>query len=529
MAAKKPESKPDFSAPRYWPTWFGIGLLWFSAQLPLPVQLALGRGLGWTMYAFGRQRRDVTEANLRLCFPEMEPLERRRLVRKTFYSNAIGLIETATAWFRGAEHLRQRVRFTGHEHLEDALKHGNGVILLGAHFTTLDLGGALLALFADYDFMYRQHKNPLFDHFMCKGRDPLCGNMFERKDMPGVLNALKNNRVLWYAPDQDYGPKHSVFAPFFGVPAATITGTARFASQCKAQIVPFSHFRRDDGRGYEIRLFPALQDFPVGDDVADATRVNQWIESEILKHPDQYMWLHRRFKTRPAGELRPYRYRIVKKIRSDRYHAYRKTPGRVLEGSRETPKVIFSEDGRILKFFRPRKQISTSRIFPLAERFVRNSIGLRALGIPAAGCDRVYRCKSDEVDIISYPALDGRDIRELLAEGDEGVLARIPGLMHALHEQGVMFTAIHLGNILVLDKDQELALIDIADLHLKGRPLHVFERARNLLHLINNKDDRDIYRAYGTDRFLDEYLQIAGISGRSAKILSAWYYQFLSD
>ncbi len=521
MPAKNEPTPEEFRSPRYWPTWAGIGLLWLSARMPYPVQLGIGRSIGWLMYLFGRDRRHITAVNLRLCFPELSPEHRSQLVCKTFMSNGIGLIETAQAWFRGPEALRDRVELQGRENLDKALEQGKGAILLGAHFTTLDLGGALLSLYQDIDVMYRRHKNPLFDAVMKRGREKLYGAAFERKEVRGVLRSLKKNRAVWYAPDQDYGAKHSVFAPLFGISAATITGTTRFAQMSGAPVVPFSHFRKEDGSGYILRIHPALENFPTGDEVEDATRVNRWLEQEIRTHPDQYMWLHRRFKTRPPGELRPYRQNIVKKIRSDRYHALRETPGRVLVGDRELPKVILSDDGRIIKFFRQRKLISSNRLFPQSEAFVRNSIGLQALGIAAVKCDKVYRCTDESVDVIMYPALPGDELRDLVEAGRTELMERMPAYLGRLHDHGVMFRAIHLGNVLV-QPDDSFALIDISDLDLKGGPLHAFRRARNILHLLNSKDDRAVIDAYGPERFTREYIDACGITGFGADIITRY-------
>jgi len=185
---------------------------------------------------------------------------------------------------------------------------GRGALLMAIHFTTLEIGASALSARHSIDGMYRPHKNPVYDYVQSKGRrarDPL-GVVYPREDIRGMFKALRQGRIIWYAPDQDYGRKQSVFARFFGVPAATVTATARFAKTGNALVLPFSQVRLPDGRGYLIKVHPPLQDFPTGDDLADAETVNRQVEKMILEQPDQYMWIHRRFKTRPPGESRPY-------------------------------------------------------------------------------------------------------------------------------------------------------------------------------------------------------------------------------
>ncbi len=290
--------------------WFAIGFVWSGAHLPLRVQRSLGALTGWLCYYVLRKRRTITETNIRLCFPERTASEQKALIKESFISNGIGLFEAATAWFRNPESLRQLTSVHGYENIEKALGKGSGVILLGGHFSTLDLGGALISLFIDADVMQRDHNHPLLNAVMTRSRQKFYGTTLGRKDVRGMLRCLKANRIVWYATDQDYGRKNSVFAPFFGVPAATITTTARMAKSSNATVVPFSHFRRKGKLGYDIYFHPPLKDFPTGDELADATRLNSVLEQEIRKHPEQYLWMHRRFKTPvESGALNPYNQR----------------------------------------------------------------------------------------------------------------------------------------------------------------------------------------------------------------------------
>lgn len=293
-------------APRHWHLWCAVGVAWVVAHLPLPAQFALGRALGALFYRFGHARRHVAETNLGLCFPLLDAVQRDDLVRAVFRSVGIGAVETAMAWFRDPARYRGRVDVEGLEHLVAASKAGHGVLLVGAHFTTLDFAGALLSLFADIDVVYRCNANPVVEWLMLHGRERMFGAVIERGDPRRMLERLDAGRTVWYAPDQDYGRKVSVFAPFFGVPAATITATARLARRNGSPVLFFSHFRNERTRRWRLEISPVIEGFPSGDDVADATRLNAIVERAIRRDPAQYLWLHRRFKTRPPGEARPY-------------------------------------------------------------------------------------------------------------------------------------------------------------------------------------------------------------------------------
>ncbi|GAB2803399.1 lipid A biosynthesis lauroyl acyltransferase [Halomonas shantousis] len=298
---------PDhFAHPRYWPTWLAIILMRIGAWLPWRLKLMVGRTIGVLAWRFATSRRRITETNLALCFPEKSEEERARLVRQTFIANGIGILETATGWCRDPEHLRHRVTFQGAEHMERAMAQGKGALIIGIHFSTLDLGGALHSLFFPADVVYRPHDNPLFERFMTRARRHIFGAAIDRHDLRGVVRRIKAGHAVWYSPDQDFGRDVSVFAPFFGIQAASIKLTAKIARMTGAPVMPLIFHRNPDNRTYTLEYLPALENFPSGDEVADATQVNAVIEGAIRRHPEQYLWLHRRFKTRPAGEAKFY-------------------------------------------------------------------------------------------------------------------------------------------------------------------------------------------------------------------------------
>jgi len=306
--------------PRYWLLWLGLGLLWLVVQLPYPLLLGLGRILGKLMYWFMAERREVARVNLALCFPQMNELQREQLLRENFASNGIALFEMAMAWWWPKRRLAKLANIEGIEHLQNAAAKGQGVVLMSLHFTTLEIGAALLGQVVTIDGMYREHRNAAFDYVQRHGRERhnRDAKAVEREDVRSMMRSLRSGRAIWYAPDQDYGRKASVFVPLFGVEAATVTATSTFARLGKAQVVPFTQRRLPNAQGYQLIVHPPLQDFPGGDDTADALRINQWVEQAIAEQPEQYMWVHRRFKTRPEGVARPYAKRGRRRRRSRR-------------------------------------------------------------------------------------------------------------------------------------------------------------------------------------------------------------------
>ncbi|MFO8045032.1 MAG: LpxL/LpxP family Kdo(2)-lipid IV(A) lauroyl/palmitoleoyl acyltransferase [Halomonas sp.] len=291
-----------FAHPRYWPVWLAIGGMYVAAWLPWRLKLWVGKLIGLAAWRFARRRRHITETNIRLCFPERDDVQQARLVRDTFIANGIGIMETATGWCRDPEHLRHRVTFKGQAHMARVQAQGKGALIIGVHFSTLDLGAALHSLYFRADAVQRPHDNPLFARFMGRARDPYFDAIIDRHDLRGVVRRIKAGHSVWYSPDQDFGRDASVFAPFFGIPAATVKMTSRIARMTGAPVIPLMFHRNPDNRTYTLEYLPPLADFPSGDETVDATRINAFIEGAIRKHPDQYLWLHRRFKTRPEGE-----------------------------------------------------------------------------------------------------------------------------------------------------------------------------------------------------------------------------------
>ena len=304
----RPRFRAAFFHPRFWLLWSGLGVLWLVVQLPYKVQLRIGRALGALMYRVAGDRRRIAARNLELCFPEKSAAERKQLLKDNFASTGIAFFEMAMSWWWSKPRLAKLAHVEGLEHLKQAQLEGKGVILMAFHFTTLEIGAALLGQKHTIDGMYREHKNPLFDFIQRRGRERhnVDSLAVERDDVRGMLKLLRSGRAIWYAPDQDYGAKQSIFVPLFGVQAATVTATSKFARLGKAQVVPFTQQRLADGSGYKLVIHPPLSDFPGESDEADCLRINQWVERAVSECPDQYLWAHRRFKTRPPGEPKLY-------------------------------------------------------------------------------------------------------------------------------------------------------------------------------------------------------------------------------
>lgn len=298
--------QPRLLHPRYWLQWVGIGIVFAICQMPLRARWEFGAFLGRMGYHLARRRRHIVETNIRLCFPTQNATEHNELIKSNFVSSGISLIETATVWFRDPENFVSLVDIKGLEHLNRAKQQGKGVLLLGMHLSTLDFCGAVLARHMNFDVMYRRNKNPLLEAIMTRGRKRNFLSAIERSDVRSVIRRLREGAIVWYGPDQDYGAKVSVFAPFFGVGAATITATSRIARMTDATVVSFAHYRDLETGRYRIEIGESLEDFPTEDEVEDAKRINALIEEKIRKAPEQYWWLHRRFKTRPPGVDRPY-------------------------------------------------------------------------------------------------------------------------------------------------------------------------------------------------------------------------------
>lgn len=306
-----PDATPsllEYWQPRYWPLWLGVGLLRLLVLLPFRMQLLLGAAVGRLLYLLLPKRRAVAAVNLRLCFPQLGESERERLLRRHFASLGIAIFELAMAWWASDRRIDAMVRFEGLEHLLDARRQGRGVVLLSAHFAGTELTGRALRLrVPDCAAMYRPFRNPLVDTLMTRARLQALSLLIPKHNLRQLIRALKNGLTVWYAPDQSYRRQHSVLVPFFGEPAMTNAALTHIVRLSHSPVVPYLPRRLPGGQGYVVNILPALQDFPSGDLATDARRVMALFEEHIRHAPEQYYWVHRRFKDRPEGHPDPYR------------------------------------------------------------------------------------------------------------------------------------------------------------------------------------------------------------------------------
>ncbi|MBL0868136.1 kdo(2)-lipid IV(A) palmitoleoyltransferase [Pectobacterium carotovorum] len=293
--------------PRYWTTWFGLGVLFLLVQLPYPLLMKLGSSAGRLSRVFLKRRVSIARRNLELCFPAISDDEKEAMIDNNFASLGMALVETGMAWFWSDRRVRQWFDVSGLEHLQHATAKDRGVMVIGIHFMSLELGGRAMGLCQPMMAMYRPHNNKAMEWVQTWGRSRSNKAMIDRKDLRGMVQALKRGEAVWFAPDQDYGPKGSVFAPFFAVKnAATTNGTYTISRLAKPAMMTTVLIRKPNALGYQLVIQPELQDYPYHDEQAAACYMNKVIEKEIMRAPEQYLWLHRRFKTRPAGEVSLY-------------------------------------------------------------------------------------------------------------------------------------------------------------------------------------------------------------------------------
>jgi KDO2-lipid IV(A) lauroyltransferase len=290
--------------PRHWPAWIGVGVIWLVARLPYRALMAAGSIIGNLALVLNRERRGIAATNIALCFPELDAGQQRSLVKANLRDIGMMLMEFALGWLGSDRAIgRVPVKIEGLEHLQAAREQGRGVLLVGGHFSHLELCARLVSYRILIAGMYRRMDSDVFEYIVLRSRLDYADAMFDKDDLRGTVKYLRAGGTLWYAPDQDMRSKDNVFAPFFGVPAATITATHHLARMSNAVVIPFFHRRLPDGMGYAMRLGTPLANFPSDDAAVDTARVNGVIEQMVREAPEQYLWVHKRFKTRPPGEL----------------------------------------------------------------------------------------------------------------------------------------------------------------------------------------------------------------------------------
>ena len=296
------KTETNFYAAKYWLMHAALKIIALIAWLPARFRVKLGNGLGWLFVKIAKRRKRIASINIEKCFPELDKKQKNVLLKDNMRATGRGIIEIASCWFTSLKSQKENSKLIGKEHLDAALAKGKGVILLSFHLTTLEIGGCILGKHFDFLAMYKPDRNPLVDKIMREGRLSHLSGLVERDDLRATIRALKKNKIIWYATDQNYGGKSCVFVPFFGIDTATITSTTKLCNLTGASVVPFTQKRTDHADTYELQLYPAFESFPGEDEISDAARINKFLESYLRENPADYMWLHQRFRNRPPGE-----------------------------------------------------------------------------------------------------------------------------------------------------------------------------------------------------------------------------------
>ena len=288
-----------FIHPKFFPTWILILLMRIGVFIPFSAQVIIGRTIGKVMYPLMSKLRSTAYSNISHCFPEKKQSQVNALVKSHFEAIGISLFETANAYYASDKKIIKLLTTKNEHFFKDALKQEGGIILLCAHFMPLMLGSRALLINHTIANIYRPQNNKLFDQAMVKGYKNHGAVMIKSTDTRSIVKAINNSLPIWYAPDQDLGEKNSVFALLFGIPTATASATARLAKNNNTRVIPYSFIRTK--KGYEMSFEEPIQNFPSNNPVDDATTTNMILEKQIKKTPEQYLWIHRRFKTRPEG------------------------------------------------------------------------------------------------------------------------------------------------------------------------------------------------------------------------------------
>lgn len=498
-----PPPLSSFTAIKFWPTWIGVSLLSLLAFMPFALRMKVGEMLGMLTYWLAKERRYITTINIGLCFPELDTAQQNALVKKCFQENGIGLVETVTGWVRKPGDFEKQTTRIGFEALKAAHEEGKGILLIGAHYSTLDFGANLLSNFHTVGVTYRPHRNALFDAFMLRGRISNCDGVFDRNDLRGAFRHLKQGKTLWYAPDQDYGPKHAAFVPFFGQQAATITAASHFAAINNSKVFLLREHRVNRTRQYELEFIPFPESFPSGDDEVDATLTNQIIEKSIRQYPEQYLWMHKRFKTQPGGKPdSPYI-----NIKTPNHRLTEKQYEQVLGTAQQVSELDDVHDYKLDSGLWLRQYPGLiSKSFFLshpAKTFDRKAKMLRMQGIKTITVDNFFRIPGKKVSAVSYFVPEGTLLSTLPA--NQLPLKRLIEFLALLHDKGVEINNPELDQFIA--SEDQIAISDPAQFIMKKSPVTLLNRRKAVINLVKNLNlDND-----ATGELFKWYAQAAGL------------------
>lgn len=290
-----------FLSPKYWPLWILQLFFLIACRLPYRFQLAIGKALGNLAHLLCTRWRRIAKINIKLCFPKLSNEQQNVLVKRHFENLGMSFMETGMAWWLPFEKFPP-CHFEGFENYLDAAKQNKGVLLLGPHFTTIDVLGRIISQNYELHVVARHQNNPMVDALLKRTRNAKHLKLIDRKNIRAMIKTLQNKGNLWYAPDQDYGQKHSVFAAFFNIPTATITVPSKIIKHSQSPVVCVAYYRLENAQGFKLVFYPALKNFPSENEIDDARQINHFVETAIREYPEQYLWIHRRFKTRPEGQ-----------------------------------------------------------------------------------------------------------------------------------------------------------------------------------------------------------------------------------
>ena len=384
-------------SPRYWPAKLGFSILKLAAKLPYRVQYRLGVCLGRVALRISRKRREIVRTNLKLCFPDLSEAQIEDLVRRNFESTGIGMFEIGVCWYT-PERVTQLGRVEGIEHLDAALEAGNSAILLCVHLTGLEIGGSIVGQLRKTAVMYAPNDDPVFENECRRGRGQNACELISREDIRAAVRCLKGNTPLWYAADEDTKTGRHVFVPFFGVPASMLVAVARLADVSGAPILPLTQQRLPDGQGFVATIHPRLVGLTRDDELRDATIVTRFFEEYLTRHPEDYMWSRRRFRTRPEGQRAVYAQREKRKIVSSNRYRTLVRQGEILERVDGKPRTLRTPEGHIVKFYYRSDRPALDWILSPSRDFERRIKQLQAKGdrMPYLEVDSycpAYRCR----------------------------------------------------------------------------------------------------------------------------------------
>ena len=290
----------EFYKPKYWGYLLFLFILKIIVLLPFKLQITLGKKIGKIAYKFAKKRRNIAEVNIKACFPNKSTQEINEINMKSFESIGVSAIESINAWLMSNKRFK---KITFNMNFEFDLNTNNQpILLLGSHFTSMEIVGRYMASnFEKFNFVYQKHKNPFMEWLITSSRQKYA-TCLQRKNVLAIIRALKRNEKVWYAPDQDFGNERTIFAHFFGVTCTTLTATPWIVKKTNAIVIPCHYLRKNSLDGYDLFTFKQWQDYPHDDDYTNAMRYNNFLEGLIREQPEQYLWQHRRFKTRPTND-----------------------------------------------------------------------------------------------------------------------------------------------------------------------------------------------------------------------------------